>query len=206
MKFILGKKVGMSRILDNEKMIPVTLVLAEKCYVSQIKNIKKDGYTAIQVGTGRKKNINKPEKGHLKKIIKDKNIDSLRKLIEFRVNDVDSYKVGQELDVSMFAQGDNIVVSGLSKGKGFAGVVKRHGFKGAPTTHGHRHDTRAPGSIGAAFPQHVFKGVKMAGRMGNTKTSIKNLKIKQVDVENNILVIEGSLPGARNNLLTISSI
>ncbi len=201
MKFIVGKKVGMSRILEKDKMIPVTLVSAENCVVTQIKDEKKDGYNAIQIGIGRKKNINKPEKGHLKKL--EKELQHISKLIELRVDEVENYKVGQKIEISDFASGDYITVSGISKGKGFTGVVKRHGFKGSPKTHGHRHDERAPGSIGSRFPQHTLKGIRMAGRHGNKKTSIKNLQIIQVDKDNNLIAISGALPGARNTLLTI---
>lgn len=204
MKFIVGKKIGMSRILEKDKMIPVSLVLIENCFVTQIKDEKKDGYNAIQIGFGRKKKINKPEKGHLKKAGEGK--DNLKKLIEFRVDDPSQFKLGQELDIKLFEEGEKVKISGVSKGKGFTGVVKRHGFKGAPTTHGHRHDSRAPGSIGAAFPEHVFKGIKMAGRSGGENNTVKNLKILKIDADKNIIALSGSLPGARNSLISISTI
>jgi len=204
MKFIIGKKVGMSRVFKGDKMIPVTLVMADKCYVAQIKTAEKDGYNAVQIGTGRKRKITKPERGHIDKA--GKNLENLKNIFEFRVDKTDDFKLGQEIDVSIFSEGEIVKASGLSKGKGFTGVVKRHGFSGAPATHGHRHDERAPGSIGAAFPEHVFKGIKMAGRHGNSKVTVKNLEIVELDKDRNIIALKGSLPGARNNLIGITSI
>ena len=201
MKFILGQKVGMSRVFQGEKAIPVTLVLAGPCAVTQVKTAEKDGYQAVQLSWGSKKKTTKPLIGHLKKA-KQK---STRYLREFRADDSADYKVGQEIDVSIFKLGDKVKATAVSKGKGFTGVVKRHGFAGSPKTHGHRHDERAPGSIGAGFPQHVFKGMKMAGRSGHTQVSIKNLEVVAIDKEKNLLALQGSLPGSRNTLLEIQA-
>lgn len=201
MKFILGKKVGMSRVFRKEETVPVTLLLVGPCAVTQIKTTDKDGKSAVQLGWGERKNITKPLAGHLRKA-KQK---STRYLREFPVDDVSSYKLGQEITVSIFAPGDKVNVTAISKGKGFTGVVKRHGFAGSPKTHGHRHDERAPGSIGAGFPEHVFKGMKMAGRSGHSQVSVKNLKVMEVDTEKNLLAIKGAVPGPRNVLVEISA-
>lgn len=201
MKFILGKKVGMSRVFRGEEAIPVTLVLAGPCVVTQIKNADKDTYQAVQIGWGERKKLSKPLIGHLKK----SKLKSTRYLKEFRVDNVDGYKLGQEITASVFQPGDKAKVIAISKGKGFTGVVKRHGFSGSPKTHGHRHDERSPGSIGAAFPQHVFKGMKMAGRSGHDQVSVKNLEIIEVDAENNLLAFQGSIPGPRNVLVEITA-
>jgi large subunit ribosomal protein L3 len=203
MKFILGKKIGMSRIFRDEEMIPVTLLLAGPCYVTQVKAKEKDGYEAVQIGFNEKKNITKPERGHLNKI--GRGVKNLKYLREFKIEDAESFKLGQEIKVSVFSEGDRVAISGFSKGKGFTGVVKRHGFHGAPASHGHRHDHRAPGSIGSAFPEHVFKGMKMAGRAGNNKVTEKNLEVVNVDEKKNLLAVKGAVPGARNSLVIIRS-
>jgi large subunit ribosomal protein L3 len=196
MKFILGRKIGMTQIFDKEgNQIPVTLVEAGPCKILQIKTKEKDGYTAIQVGfLPKKKNIKKTEKGKEFHYIK-----------EARVENVENYKVGQEIDVSIFKEGEKVKVSGISKGKGFAGVVKRWGFAGRPKTHGTKHELRAPGSIGSATPPRVVKGRKMAGRAGGERVTIKNLEIVKVDKENNLLAIKGALPGAKGSLVEIYS-
>ena len=201
MKFILGKKVGMSRVFRGKEAVPVTLLLVEPCHVSQVKEIDKDGYQAVQVSCGEKKKITKPLVGHLKKA----KLKSAKHLVEFRMEDASEYKPGQEIKVSIFQPGDNVRISAVSKGKGFTGVVKRHGFAGSPKTHGHRHDERAPGSIGAGFPQHVMKGMKMAGRSGYGRISVKNLEVIEVDTKKNILAISGTVPGPRNGLVEIIS-
>jgi len=201
MKFILGKKIGMSRVFQGKKAIPVTLVLAGPCQVAQVKKSDKDGYQAVQLSWGERKKITKPIAGHLKKA----KLKSTRYLREFHVDSESSYEPGQEITVAIFKPGDQARVTAVSKGKGFTGVVKRHGFAGSPKTHGHRHDERAPGSIGAGFPEHVFKGVKMAGRSGHTQISIKNLTVVEVDPEKNLLVLRGSLPGPRNTFIEIQA-
>jgi len=194
MKFILGKKLGMSQIFDEKgQAIPVTVIQAGPCFVTQTKTHKKDNYIAVQIGFEEKK------------VTKSKKNKPYRYLKEFRV-DNEKHKTGDKIDVSIFEQGDKIKVSGVSKGKGFQGVVKRHGFSGGPATHGHRHVLRAPGSIGSAFPQRVFKGKKMAGRAGFKRTTIKNLKIAFVDSKNNLLAVSGPVPGFNSGLIEIRTI
>ena len=197
----------MSQIFnENGQVIPVTLIEAGPCLVTQIKSKEKDGYEAIQVGFGQKKvkNIKKPQKGHLEKL-KTYNLKlktNLRWLREFRIEKPE-LKLGDEITVDVFKEGDEVKVSGISKGKGFQGVVKRHGFKGGPASHGTKHTLRAPGSIGSSFPERVWKGRKMAGRMGGDRVSIKGLKIIKIDKENNLLAIKGAVPGRKGTLLEV---
>ena len=186
----------MSQIFDGEgKVIPVTLVEAGPCIVTQIKKIDGDGYNAIQLGFGETKKNNKPKQGHLKEL------GNLKHLREFRTEE--DLKVGDKVDVSIFAEGDKVKVSGFSKGKGFAGVVKRHGFKGGPASHGQKDRLRAPGSIGMSFPERVPKGRRMAGRMGYDRVSVKNLVIAAIDRDNNLLALRGAVPGNNNSLIEI---
>ncbi|MCD6115187.1 50S ribosomal protein L3, partial [bacterium] len=168
MKFILGKKIGMTQIWKENKVIPVTLIEAGPCFVTQIKTKEKDGYQAVQLG------FEKIEKE--KKIKKSQKNKPFRYLREFRLDNVEEFKVGDVIDVSRFEPGEKVKVSGISKGKGFQGVVKRWGFSGRNATHGVKHEERKPGSIGSAFPQRVIKGKKMPGRMGNERVTIKNLE------------------------------
>ncbi|KKP80078.1 MAG: 50S ribosomal protein L3 [Candidatus Moranbacteria bacterium RIFOXYA12_FULL_35_19] len=183
-KFILGKKIGMTTIYNEDGAQNVTLVeCASK--VSLIKNKEKDGYSAVQLEIQKTKN---------KKFKK-----------EFRVEENKLEKEAQ-LDVSVFEIGDKVKVSGIAKAKGFQGVVKRHGFKGSPKTHGHKHDLRAPGSIGSGFPEHVTKGKRMAGRMGGKRSTSKNIKIVFIDKEKNILGLKGSVPGVAGRVVEIASI
>jgi len=203
MKFILGKKLGMTQIFDEAgKVIPVTLVKAGPCWVIQERTKETDGYQAVQVGFEeiKENRVKKPQQGHFKKIKLDKNFRYLR---EFKGSDL---KTGHKIDVSIFNEGEIVKVAGISKGKGFQGVVKRHGFKGMPASHGTKHTERAPGSIGSAFPQRVFKGKKMAGRMGSDRITVKGLEIVQIDKENDLLAIEGALPGRTGTLLEIVTI
>lgn len=198
MKFILGKKLKMSQIWKDDKVIPVTLVQAGPIIITQIRTKEKDGYGAVQVGfDASKKKLNKPMKGHLK------DLGNFRQLKEFKTED-SKFKVGDNLDVGQFQEGDKIKISGLNKGRGFQGGVKRHGFHGGPKTHGQKDRLRAPGSIGATAPQRVMPGRKMAGRMGQERTTIKNLEIAGVDKEKNILMIKGAVPGMRGTILEIS--
>ncbi|MDO8265239.1 MAG: 50S ribosomal protein L3 [Candidatus Parcubacteria bacterium] len=206
MKFILGQKLGMSQIFtDNGKVVPVTLIEAGPCFITQIKNKEKDGYSAVQIGFGKTKNATKPETGHLKK----NNLENLRYLREFRVDeakiDDKEVKEGEKIDVSLFKEGEKVRVAGVSKGKGFAGVVKRWHFKGHPQTHGTKHETRTAGSVGGRFPQRVVLGRKMAGHLGAERVTVKNLKIAKVDIENNILAVKGAVPGRKGALLEIST-
>ncbi|MFH1460968.1 MAG: 50S ribosomal protein L3 [Patescibacteria group bacterium] len=203
MKFILGKKIGMSQIFGEDgKVIPVTLVKAGPCRVIQIKTEDKDGYQAVQIGfeAKKEKNTPKPQQGHFKKAGIKKNY---RYLKEFKAQ---GFKVGDKIDVSIFNPGEIIEVSGISKGKGFQGVVKRHGFAGFPASHGTKHGLRAPGSIGSAFPQRVFKGKKMAGRMGADRITVRGLEIAAIEKEENLMAIKGALPGRKNTLLEIVAI
>lgn len=190
------------------KAIPITLIQAGPCYITQIKKKdKKDGYAAIQIGFEEitEKRLTKPERGHLKKAGK-----LLRVLREFKVKNESSnaagekLKVGDEIKVNIFEVGDKVQVTGISKGKGFQGVVKRHGFHGSPATHGHKDQLRMPGSIGATDPQRVFPGKKMGGHMGFDQITIKNLKVVKVDVEKGELYLRGAVPGHRGTLLKIS--
>jgi large subunit ribosomal protein L3 len=199
MRFILGEKLGMSQIFDADgAVIPVTLIYAAPNTVLQVKTKEKDGYEAVQLGFGERKskNIKKPQRGHFK------NLGNFRFLKEFRTKNAE-FSRGDKIDVSIFKEGDTIRVSGISKAKGFQGVVKRHGFHGAPATHGTKHAHREPGSIGATWPQRVVKGRRMAGRMGGERVTVRNLKIAKVDVENNLLMIKGAVPGRRGTLLEI---
>lgn len=199
MKFILGKKIGMSQVFaQKDGVIPVTIVEAGPIVVTEIKRQDRDGYSAVQVGYDSSvKKINKPLSGHIGELGK------FRYLREFKSKDINQTEKGAKIDVSVFKEGDVVKVTGLSKGRGFQGVMKRHGFHGAPASHGTKHSRRAPGSIGSAFPQHVFKGMKMAGRMGNEQVTQEGLRIIKIDQEKNILAIKGSVPGARGTLLKI---
>lgn len=203
--FILGKKIGMSQILDNNEVIPVTLIEAGPCFVTQIKTLAKDGYNAIQIGFKKSKKINKPLLGHLKKA----NVSGVNYLKEFKVNQDEllKYSLGQKIDVSVFKENAKVKISGISKAKGFQGVVKRHGFKGAPSSHGTKHGLRSPGSIGGGGRAggRVAKGMKMAGRMGGKRVTVVNLKIARIIPEDNLLIVKGAVPGKRGTLLEIKS-
>jgi len=203
MKGILGKKLGMTQIFDEDGVvIPVTLIEAGPCYVTQKKTKEKDGYNAIQLGFGEvsERRLNKPKGGHLKK----SNSPPVQYLREFRVDDPDVYEEGQKIDISIFEKGNVVDVTGVSKGKGFAGVVKLHHFRGGPKTHGQSDRWRAPGSAGAgSTPGRVFKGMRMARRMGNERVTVQNLKVALVDVDKNLIGIKGAVPGGKNNLVII---
>lgn len=200
---ILGKKVGMTQIVDEKGIIiPVTIIEAGPCYVTQKKTVENDGYSAVQLGFGdlRQKSLNKPKAGHLKK----SGSPAVKYLREFRVSNPDDYQEGQKIDASIFAAGDTVDVIGTSKGKGFAGGVKRHRFNGGPKTHGQSDRWRAPGSIGAGTtPGRVWKGTRMAGRMGNDRVTVQNLKVALVDAEKNVIAVRGAVPGAKNGLVIV---
>ncbi|MBU1558100.1 50S ribosomal protein L3 [Patescibacteria group bacterium] len=201
MKFILGTKEEMTQIFDNEGIVhPVTILNAGPVVVTQIRNEEADGYEAVQIGFGEKKekNINKPEKGHLK------DLGNFRYLREFEIDG--DMKVGDKMDASIFEEGEEVIISSISKGKGFQGVVKRHNFAGGPRSHGQKHSERKPGSIGSTGPQRVFKGTRMAGRMGTDRITVKNLKIVQIDKDNNKIYIKGAVPGRRGTLVEIVSV
>jgi len=196
---ILGRKVGMTQIFtDAGEVIPVTVIEAGPCTVTQVKTERTDGYNAVQMGFGRVRRLNKPERGHLK------DLPPLRELRELRTDDADQYSLGQTIDVSLFAVGDVVDITGTSKGRGFAGVVKRHHFKGGPKTHGQSDRLRAPGSIGAtSTPGRVTKGLRGPGQMGNERVTTQNLQIELVDPERNLLAVRGSVPGPRGGLVFI---
>ncbi|MBI2122154.1 MAG: 50S ribosomal protein L3 [Candidatus Sungbacteria bacterium] len=205
MKFILGEKIEMSQIFDKDgNVVPVTLVRATPNVVLRVKTKEKDGYEAMQVGFGirKAKNIKKSQLGHFK------DLGNFRYVREFRKLPATSYQLparGEKIDISIFQEGDSVKVSGISKGKGFQGVMKRHGFHGAPASHGTKHAHREPGSIGGAGRAggRVAKGMRMAGRMGSDRVTVRNLKIAKIDLENNMLAIKGAIPGRRGTLLEI---
>jgi large subunit ribosomal protein L3 len=213
MKFILGKKIGMTQIFDeNGKVTPVTLVEAGPCYINQIKTEEKDGYNAVQVVFDSKKlkNTKKPQRGQIEKLksvsknLAEKfNQKAPLYFKEFRVEDISGYSIGDEITIESFEEGDELKISGLSKARGFQGVVKRHGFSGFDATHGTKHGERIPGSIGSAFPERVWPGKKMAGRMGGRKNTVTGLKIVNMDKEDNVLAVKGALPGRKGTLLEI---
>jgi large subunit ribosomal protein L3 len=196
MKFILGKKIEMSQMFDEQgNIIPCTLIEAGPCEVLQIRTQEKDKYEAVQIGFDKKtKNIKKTDKGKDYKHIKE------YRAVEQDIKDI---KQGDIIDVSVFEQNDKVKVSGMSKGKGFQGGVKRHGFHGRKATHGVKHEERTIGSVGSAYPQRVIKGRKMPGRMGYDRITVKNLKIVKIDKENNLIVVKGAVPGRRGTLLEI---
>ena len=194
MAFILGKKIEMSQIFNDDKVIPVTLIEAGPCFVTQIKGKEKDGYKAAQIG------FEKMEDKKVKKPLKQKPFRYLR---EFK-NDIKDFKISQRIDVSIFKEGDIVKISGISKGKGFQGVVKRWGFSGRNATHGVKHEQRTLGSVGASGPERVFKGKKMPGRTGGEMVTVRNLKIVKIDKENNLMAVKGAVPGKRGAVLEIS--
>jgi large subunit ribosomal protein L3 len=202
MKFILGTKENMTQFFTEEGVVvPATIISVPPATVTQLKSVDTDGYTAVQIASGERneKNIAKAQQGHFA------GKGNFRFVKEFRLKGDNSsdLNLGDVFDASVFQVGDIVTVSGISKGKGFQGVVKRHGFSGAPTSHGHRHDTRRPGSIGAAGVQRVNKGTRMAGRMGSDRVAVKNLEVVAVDTKNNQLLVKGALPGRRGTLLEV---
>lgn len=193
MKYLLGEKKEMTRIFKGNKQVPVTLIKAGPCKVTQLKTEKKDGYSAVQVGFKKEKNPKKPQKGKEFKYLK-----------EYKMEDLEDIKSGDTLDVSVFKEGEKVDVSGITKGKGFQGVVKRWNFAGRDATHGMKDDLRRGGSIGTAGEQRVKKGQKMPGRMGADKKTVKNLEVVEIDPELNILAVKGAVPGPEGNLVEIS--
>ena len=204
MRGLIGKKIGMTQVFNESgSLIPVTIVEAGPCVVTQVKTISNDGYDAVQIGYSdlKDKHSNKAQSGHFSKA----NAKAKRYLAEFQPVSNYDYKTGQEFGVSLFKEGELVSVSGTSKGKGFSGVMKRHGFGGGPKTHGQREHPRSPGSIGqASDPSRVFKGMKMAGQYGNKKVSTRNLEIVSVVKQSNQLLIKGAVPGANNGIIYIS--
>jgi len=199
MKFILGKKIEMTQIFkDDGTVVPVTAVLATPNVVTQVKRPDgKDGYNAVQIGFDAAKKIKKSQAGHLK------DLDKVRTLKEIRIADDTVVNRGDKITVASFAPGDEIKVTGTSKGKGFQGVVKRHGFHGQKGSHGHKDQERMPGSIGAGGVQRVFKNIRMAGHMGDDQVTVSGLEVVDINKEKNILYIKGALPGSRNSLVMI---
>lgn len=199
---LIGEKIGMTQVFKGNKVTPVTLVKAGPCPIIYVKTEEKDGYNAIQIGYGQSKHTTKPLENHLKK----SKVKSIKACKEYRVNkeDVQNAKLGESITVESFKIGDKVDVIGTSKGKGFAGVMKRHGFSGMPASHGHEKQ-RIPGSIGGCYPQRVVKGRRMAGHMGSERVTIKNLTIVDIDIENNTIALEGAIPGKPKSIIQIIS-
>ncbi len=208
MKFILGKKIGMTQVfLDNGTVVPVTRVQAGPCVVTQVKTkATNGGVDAVQIGFGSQKlfRLTRPERGHLKDITVAPGV-TVRYLRDARLKEETELKRGDVFTVKVFVPGEKVHVIGTSKGKGFQGVVKRHGFHGGPASHGHKDNLRMPGSIGAGGVQRVFKDMRMAGHMGDDQVTVKNLEIIEVKTDTNELLIKGAIPGARNGLVFIST-
>lgn len=200
---ILGRKLGMTQVWDeNDEMVPVTVVEAGPCAVSQVKTKDTDGYEAIQIGFGdiKAKKVNKPMEGHFEKA----GVKPVRYLREVRVDDASEYSMGDVITVDIFSDTKKVDVTGTSKGKGFAGVMKRHGFHGGPSSHGCNEFHRRTGSIGQhTYPARVFRGKKMPGHMGNKRVTVRNLKVVRVDAEHNVILIRGAVPGPNNGLVMI---
>jgi len=203
MKGLLGEKLGMTQVWDeNNRVVPVTVVKAGPCVVTQVKNPEQDGYSSVQIAFGAidPRKVNKPASGHFAKA----GVTPRRHLVELRTDDASEYSVGQELAVDTFEAGQTIDVVGTTKGKGYAGVMKRHGFHGVSSSHGAHKNHRKPGSIGGcATPGRVFKGMRMAGRMGSNKQTTQNLTIHAVDAENGVLLIKGAVPGPKGGLVLV---
>ncbi len=198
---LIGKKKGMSQIFrKNGEVVPVSLIEAGPCPIIQIKEEKSDRYQAIQLGFGKKRRVNKPLKGHLKKA----KLDSVEKIFEFRVEEPGKYKVGDKLDVSIFEVGEKVSVTGWTKGRGFSGGIKRWGWHGGPASHGSMAHRRIGSSGPGSSPGRIWKNKTMPGRYGNERVTIRNLEIVQIDKEKNLLYIKGAVPGARNGYLLIS--
>ncbi len=204
MKGIIGKKVGMTQVFDERgDVIPVTVIEAGPCYVTQVRSAKRDGYTAIQLGFGETKprRLTRGQLGHLQR----NNLPALRYLREFRIREGEpDVEEGQQINADVFEVGDRVDVIGKSKGRGFQGTIKRHGFRRQPKTHGQSDRERAPGSIGAgSTPGRVIKGMRMAGRMGNDRITMQNLEVVVVDAEKNLIAVKGSIPGTRGGIVML---
>jgi len=203
---LIGKKIGMTSVFTEDGLsLPVTLIEVKPCKVYNVKNYEKDGYEALQLGYGEKKEkkVNKAQKVYFEKY----KLNAPKILKEFRnFENYENYNIGDEINLELFEEGDKVVVTGISKGKGFQGVMKRHGFGGVGgTTHGQKDRLRAPGSIGqSSWPSRVFKGMRMAGRMGGDKTSVKNLKVVKIIKEENLIMVKGAVPGAINSIVEIN--
>jgi large subunit ribosomal protein L3 len=204
-KGVLGEKLGMTQVWDaDNRVVPVTVVKAGPCVVTQVRNAEKDGYAAVQIAFGEidPRKVNKPRTGHFEKA----GVTPRRHLVELRTDDAAEYSLGQELTAEVFEVGARIDVVGTSKGKGFAGVMKRHNFKGLGAGHGTQRKHRSPGSIGAcATPGRVFKGVRMAGRMGNARVTVQNLTVAAIDAEKGLLLIKGAIPGPNGGVVLVKT-
>jgi len=202
MKGIIGRKLGMTQVFGQTgEVLPVTVIEAGPCYVTQIKTDDKDGYCAIQLGVDEveARRLNLPQRGHLKPVGRN-----LRVLREFRMNDVSEYEVGQPVKADTFQAGQRVDIIGKTKGRGFAGTIKRHGFHRQPKTHGQTDRVRAPGAIGACtWPGRVWKGKKMAGRMGNSRSTSQNIEVVLADAERNLLLVMGSVPGPNGGIVLV---
>ena len=200
MKALLGTKIGMTQIISEDgQAIPITLIHAGPVTVTQVKTIENDGYNAVQVGFGEGKNLSKAVAGHTKPAS-----ITPKHLREFRIDDIsEELTIGNTIDVTAFELGDIVDATGVSKGKGFAGTIKRHNFERHKKTHGGKGNTRRPGSIGSMYPQKVFKGKRMAGRMGHEQVTVKNLIVSYIDVKNNLIGLKGAVPGPKRGLIVI---
>lgn len=200
MKTLLGTKIGMTQILGEDgAAIPVTLIQAGPCTVTQVKTVETDGYAAVQIGYGSGKNLSKAEAGHAKKAGVTPKV-----LQEVRVSELPAeIKIGDAFDVTVFSLGDTVDVTGTSKGKGFAGTIKRHNYNRQRKTHGGKGDTRKVGSIGSMYPQKIFKGKTMAGQMGHEQVTVKNLVVAYIDLADNLIGVKGAVPGPRKGIVTI---
>jgi large subunit ribosomal protein L3 len=199
---IVGEKVAMSQVWVNDKVVPVTVLRVEPARIVQVKTTERDGYTALQVTYGHKdpKKLTRPEAGHFAKA----GVEPGRRVVELRLDSVDGFEVGQVIDVTRLAQGQKVDVTAVSRGKGFAGGMKRHNFNGQGASHGNHKHHRAPGSIGScSFPGRVFKGLRMAGHMGHEQVTTLNLEVVQADVERNLLLVKGSVPGPNGGVVIV---
>jgi large subunit ribosomal protein L3 len=199
---IVGEKVGMTQKWVDDRMLAVTVLRVEPMRVVQIKTTERDGYTALQVTYGYRdaRKLNQPDAGHYAKA----GVQPGRRLVEIRLDSIDGFEVGQEITVDQFAVGDRIDVTGVSRGKGFAGTMKRHNFKGQPASHGNHKKHRAPGSVGAgSFPGRVIKGIKMAGHMGHEQVTTLNLEVVEADAERQVMLVKGSVPGPNGGLIQV---
>ncbi len=199
MKALLGTKIGMTQVIGEDGVaIPVTLIQAGPCTVTQVKTVETDGYNAVQVGFDEGKNLSKAVAGHVKTAgVTPKHIR------EFRVDDLGEIKIGDAWNVTEFEIGDNLDATGISKGKGFAGTIKRHNFKRHRKTHGGKGNTRKPGSIGSMYPQKIFKGKRMAGHMGNEQVTVRNLSVAYISADDNLIGLKGAVPGPKKGLIVL---
>jgi large subunit ribosomal protein L3 len=202
MKGIIGEKLGMTQIFEETRAIPVTVIQAGPCFVTQIRTSERDGYGAVQLAYAEPRGTTQPMKGHFEKA----GVEGGRYLVELRTDDASSFRLGQEIRADIFEAGEKADVVGVSKGKGFSGVMKRHGFAGLSSSHGTQGKHRSPGAVGAcATPSRVFKGMRMAGQQGNRRVTVLNLEVVRADAERNLLLIRGAVPGPNGSLVMVRS-